>query len=84
MTEEEDYVYLIIRKDNVILPRVSQQQNSDTDYTDKTVEHLEDFAKEGLRTLVIASREISEEEYSVCVTLLKRAISLNQFLTLNT
>ncbi len=45
---------------------MSKEQNSDTNYTDITIQHLESFATEGLRTLVIASREISEEEYSVC------------------
>lgn len=35
------------------------------DYTDKTVEHMEHFAKEGFRTLVLAYRVISEEDYQV-------------------
>jgi magnesium-transporting ATPase (P-type) len=32
-------------------------------YTDKTIEHLEHFAKEGFRTLVLAYRVISEDDY---------------------
>ena len=35
------------------------------DYTDITMEHLESFAKEGFRTLVLAYRVIGEEEYQV-------------------
>lgn len=49
--------------DNVILPRAAR--NTETDYTDITIEHLENFAKEGFRTLVLAYREISELEYLV-------------------
>lgn len=52
-------------KDNVILPRVLKADTSQSDYTDITIEHLENFAKEGFRTLVLAYREISDEEYSV-------------------
>ena len=48
--------------DNVILSRASQTNN---EYTNVTVEHLESFAKDGFRTLVIAYRVISEEEYQV-------------------
>ena len=50
--------------DNVILQRALKKDNM-FDYTDITIEHLESFAKEGFRTLVLAYREISEEEYSV-------------------
>ncbi len=35
------------------------------DYTDTTVDHMEEFAKEGFRTLVLAYRIISEEDYLV-------------------
>lgn len=35
------------------------------DYTDKTVEHMEHFAKEGFRTLVVAYRVIKPEDYEV-------------------
>lgn len=35
------------------------------DYTDQTIDHMEHFAKEGFRTLVLAYRIINEEEYQV-------------------
>lgn len=48
----------------MIIPRVSLYTEDFRDYTDKTVEHLESFAKEGFRTLVLAYRVISEEDYA--------------------
>ncbi|CCM04383.1 uncharacterized protein FIBRA_06558 [Fibroporia radiculosa] len=45
--------------DTVILERLSEDQP----YTERTLGHLEDYATEGLRTLCIASRDISENEY---------------------
>ncbi|KAJ7690706.1 calcium transporting ATPase [Mycena rosella] len=45
--------------DTVILERLSKNQP----YTEKTMIHLEDYATDGLRTLCLASREISEQEY---------------------
>lgn len=47
--------------DNVILSRSAK--NSRINFVEMTLEHLENFAKEGLRTLVIACRDISNEEY---------------------
>jgi phospholipid-transporting ATPase len=46
--------------DTVILERLAKHQP----FTDATLAHLEDYATEGLRTLAIASRELSEAEYS--------------------
>ncbi|KAK7057494.1 putative phospholipid-transporting ATPase [Favolaschia claudopus] len=45
--------------DTVILERLSKNQP----YTEKTLSHLEDYATEGLRTLCLAYRDISEQEY---------------------
>ncbi|KAJ7782793.1 Ca-transporting ATPase [Mycena metata] len=45
--------------DTVILERLSKNQP----YTEKTLVHLEDYATEGLRTLCLAYRDISEQEY---------------------
>jgi phospholipid-transporting ATPase len=45
--------------DTVILERLSKNQP----YTEQTLVHLEDYATEGLRTLCLAMREISESEY---------------------
>jgi phospholipid-transporting ATPase len=47
----------------VIVPRVSMLPQDYRDYTDTTIDHLEQFAKEGFRTLVLAYKVISEEEY---------------------
>jgi phospholipid-transporting ATPase len=47
--------------DTVILERLSKDEVQP--FVDATLRHLEDFAAEGLRTLCIASRIISEEEY---------------------
>lgn len=46
--------------DTVILERLSK---TNPGYVDPTLIHLEEYATEGLRTLCIAMREISEEEY---------------------
>ncbi|QSL64765.1 hypothetical protein MERGE_002067 [Pneumocystis wakefieldiae] len=45
--------------DTVILERLSKNSL----YSEKTLQHLEDYAMGGLRTLCLAMREISEEEY---------------------
>lgn len=47
--------------DTVILERLSQ--NEPQPFVDSTLRHLEEFAAEGLRTLCISSRIISNEEY---------------------
>jgi phospholipid-transporting ATPase len=46
--------------DTVILERLAKHQP----YTEKTLAHLEDYATEGLRTLCVASRELSAAEYA--------------------
>ncbi|KAH8425505.1 aminophospholipid-translocating P4-type ATPase DRS2 [Aspergillus melleus] len=45
--------------DTVILERL----NSDNPIVEATLQHLEDYASEGLRTLCLAMREIPEEEF---------------------
>ncbi|CAI5758288.1 unnamed protein product [Candida verbasci] len=47
--------------DTVILERLSKDEPQP--FVDSTLKHLEDFAAEGLRTLCIASRIISQNEY---------------------
>lgn len=49
--------------DTVILSRLAKEQP----YQDLTLMHLEDFASVGLRTLCIASRDISPSEYTTWV-----------------
>ncbi|KAJ3220012.1 hypothetical protein HDU67_007745 [Dinochytrium kinnereticum] len=46
--------------DTVIFERLAKEGN---DFLDATCVHLEEYANEGLRTLCIAYRDISEEEY---------------------
>ncbi|KAF9160967.1 hypothetical protein BGX21_001832 [Mortierella sp. AD011] len=45
--------------DTVILERLSP----DNEFVDATLQHLEDYATEGLRTLCVAMREIPEKDY---------------------
>lgn len=40
------------------------------DYTDQTIDHMEQFAKQGFRTMVLAYRVISEDDYQVCFNFL--------------
>jgi phospholipid-transporting ATPase len=47
--------------DTVILERLSENNP----FTEQTLQHLEEYATEGLRTLCISMREISEEEYRI-------------------
>ncbi|CAI6379299.1 ALI_HP2_G0000400.mRNA.1.CDS.1 [Saccharomyces cerevisiae] len=46
--------------DTVILERLDDEANQ---YVEATMRHLEDYASEGLRTLCLAMRDISEGEY---------------------
>lgn len=46
----------------MILPRLAENGKQ---YKDITLEHLDDFAKDGLRTLVLAYKEINEQDYQV-------------------
>lgn len=45
--------------DTVLLPRLNQ-----SDLIGSTWKHLENYANEGLRTLILASKEIAEDEYA--------------------
>jgi len=49
--------------DSIIYSRLSKGKQYEL--RQQTAEHLETFAREGLRTLCIAQRELSEEEYQV-------------------
>ncbi|CAG8786310.1 6372_t:CDS:10, partial [Gigaspora margarita] len=55
--------------DTVILERLSD----DNPFVEQTLQHLEEYATEGLRTLCIAMREVSEEEYRVWSTVYEKA-----------
>lgn len=58
--------------DTVILERLSKL-SSDSSVVEKTLIQLEDYASDGLRTLCIAMREISDEEYADWVQLYNKA-----------
>ncbi|CAZ80236.1 unnamed protein product [Tuber melanosporum] len=55
----EGAVQLGYRADTVIMERLSK----DNPMVEATLQHLEDYATEGLRTLCLAMREIPDEEY---------------------
>ena len=59
----------------MIVPRVSMHSQDYRDYTDTTIDHLEQFAKEGFRTLVLAYKIISEEDYNVSLKKKKNTIA---------
>ncbi|KAJ3395913.1 hypothetical protein HDU92_004588 [Lobulomyces angularis] len=56
--------------DTVILERLSENNNP---YIDSTCVHLEEYATEGLRTLCLAVRTVSEEEYSAWSVIYEKA-----------
>ncbi|KZS88835.1 calcium transporting ATPase [Sistotremastrum niveocremeum HHB9708] len=56
--------------DTVILERLSKEEQP---YTERTLAQLEDYATEGLRTLCLASRDISAAEYSTWSSLYDKA-----------
>ncbi|KAF9205488.1 hypothetical protein BGZ59_000444 [Podila verticillata] len=55
--------------DTVIMERLG----SHNEFVDSTLQHLEDYATEGLRTLSMAMREIPEQEYQNWVQIYDRA-----------
>ncbi|WVF71294.1 hypothetical protein IAT40_006097 [Kwoniella sp. CBS 6097] len=55
--------------DTVILERLAPDQR----FTEQTLVHLEDYATEGLRTLCLAYRDISEDEYAQWSTIYDNA-----------
>ncbi|WFD34905.1 P-type phospholipid transporter [Malassezia cuniculi] len=55
--------------DTVILPRLAPKQSC----VEQTLSHLEMYAADGLRTLCIAMREISEQEYSQWAAVYEKA-----------
>ncbi len=61
MPEDNRIVLFCKGADSVIYSRLKQGEQAELRRS--TAEHLETFAREGLRTLCIAQRELSEEEY---------------------
>lgn len=61
--EKESKIMLFCKgADSIIYSRLSQTKNSQ-EMLDKTSEQLQDYATEGLRTLCIAKRELTLEQY---------------------
>ncbi|KAF9149918.1 hypothetical protein BG015_008273 [Linnemannia schmuckeri] len=60
--------------DTVILERLG----SENEFVDATMQHLEDYATEGLRTLCVAMREIPEKEYQHWSQIYERAATTIQ------
>ena len=56
--------------DTVILERVSKEENP---HVDITLQHLEEYAAEGLRTLCLAMREVSDREFQEWYQIFNRA-----------
>lgn len=50
--------------DTVIFERLDNENSEATKYVDSTTKHMEDYAVEGLRTLCIAYKDLSEDEYT--------------------
>ena len=50
--------------DSIIIKRLEAGGNM-APYFDETLRHIQEFAEHGLRTLCLATRDLSEEDYSV-------------------
>lgn len=72
-TPEGKIIMVTKGADNVIFQRLVK--DTDPQVLQKTALHLEDFAKEGLRTLVIAQKELDPSYYSNWVARYKEALS---------
>lgn len=59
-TEEGKILLLSKGADSVMFPRLARTGN---DFEEKAREHIHDYADAGLRTLILAYREIDEEEF---------------------
>jgi magnesium-transporting ATPase (P-type) len=57
--------YYIMTKgaDSIMLPRCKFSQKLNNKLLQNTKKHLYEFAVEGLRTLVMAKRQLTEEEF---------------------
>lgn len=49
--------------DSIIMPLLDQQSHHNFSIKDKTEEFLEDYAQDGLRTLLLAERELDMDWY---------------------
>ena len=58
-TQDDRIKVLCKGADSIIIPRLKNNPN----LIEKTTKYLDGYAKEGLRTLLLACKEISEEEY---------------------
>ncbi|EPS65072.1 hypothetical protein M569_09707, partial [Genlisea aurea] len=63
VVRDEDGKLLVLSKgaDSVMFERLSKKEGSD--YEAETRDHVNEYADEGLRTLILAYRELAEDEY---------------------
>lgn len=57
------YILMCKGADSIMLPRMSQDEENYRTFP-KIMRELSNFAKEGLRTLVVCQRELSEKEFA--------------------
>jgi phospholipid-translocating ATPase len=62
-TERGQKFLLCKGADSIVLPRCAFINSKEKDIKILTEKHLEEFAMEGLRTLVMGQRQISDREY---------------------
>lgn len=73
--DDEGRTFLICKgADSVVYQRLSREANMD-EILKKTALHLEDFAKEGLRTLCIAQKELDQNDFTDWLLRYKEASS---------
>lgn len=72
-TEEGDIILMTKGADSVIAKRLAEGQQEDLDAAE---EALEDYGKEGLRTLMLAQRMIPKDEFEKWETEYKKCLSL--------
>jgi phospholipid-transporting ATPase len=63
LKDGDKYVIYSKGADSVMLPRIRFNIDENNDLQTETENHLQKFAREGLRVLIICYKEISEQEY---------------------
>ena len=57
------HINFIKGADMAIIPRLnSDYQEQDSEFNDKSISHMDDFAKDGLRTLMFAKKTLTQEQ----------------------
>lgn len=71
--ETEEIVLYCKGADNVIIERLDTQEQDQQNMIEKTADFVEDYAKDGLRTLYLAKKTIDEDTYNNWNELQKKA-----------